>query len=95
MPIPLFAIACINKKEKIMNYKVSIVIEKDEYGHYAYCPELEGCQTQGDSLEEVLANIKEANMKGDRRVIVPFHSGRILHPKVVKQVLKAIETSEK
>lgn len=34
-------------------------------------------------------------MKGDRRVIVPFHSGRILHPKVVKQVLKAIETSEK
>ncbi len=43
-----------------MNCKVSIVIEKDEYGYYAYCPELEGCQTQGDSLEEVLANIKEA-----------------------------------
>lgn len=33
-------------------------------------------------------------MKGDRRVIVPFHSGRILHPKVVKQVLKAIEAIE-
>lgn len=30
-------------------------------------------------------------IKGDRRVIVPFHSGRILHPKVVKQVLNAIE----
>ena len=43
-----------------MNCKVSIVIEKDDYGYYAYCPELEGCQTQGDSLEEVLANIKEA-----------------------------------
>ncbi len=43
-----------------MNYKVSIVIEKDDYGYYAYCPELEGCQTQGDSIEEVLANIKEA-----------------------------------
>jgi predicted RNase H-like HicB family nuclease len=28
--------------------------------YYAYCPELEGCQTQGDTLEEVLANIKEA-----------------------------------
>jgi len=40
--------------------KVSVVIEKDEYGYYAYCPELEGCQTQGDSLEEVLSNIKEA-----------------------------------
>ncbi len=43
-----------------MSYKVSVVIQKDEYGYYAYCPELEGCQTQGDSLEEVLNNIKEA-----------------------------------
>ncbi|MBD2523992.1 MULTISPECIES: type II toxin-antitoxin system HicB family antitoxin [Nostocaceae] len=43
-----------------MSYKVSIVIEKDEYGYYAYCPELPGCQSQGDSLEEVQANIKEA-----------------------------------
>ena len=43
-----------------MSYKVSVVIEKDEYGYYAYCPELEGCQTQGDSLEEVMSNIKEA-----------------------------------
>lgn len=43
-----------------MTYKASIIIEKDEHGYYAYCPELEGCQTQGDSLEEVLANIKEA-----------------------------------
>ena len=43
-----------------MSYKISIVIEKDEYGYYAYAPDLEGCQTQGDSIEEVMANIKEA-----------------------------------
>jgi len=43
-----------------MSYKVSVVIEKDEYGYYAYCPELEGCQTQGDSLEEAINNMKEA-----------------------------------
>lgn len=43
-----------------MSYKVSVIIEKDEHGYYAYRPELEGCQTQGDSLEEVLDNIKEA-----------------------------------
>ena len=43
-----------------MSYKVKVVIEKDEYGYYAYCPELEGCQTQGDTLEEVLDNVKEA-----------------------------------
>jgi predicted RNA binding protein YcfA (HicA-like mRNA interferase family) len=30
-------------------------------------------------------------MKDQRRVVVPFHPGRTLHPKVVKQVLKAIE----
>jgi len=41
-------------------YKVNLVIEKDEYGYYAHCPELEGCQTQGDTLEEVLANAREA-----------------------------------
>ncbi len=43
-----------------MSQKVGVVIEKDEHGYYAYCPELEGCQSQGDSLEEVLSNIKEA-----------------------------------
>lgn len=42
-----------------MLYKISIVIEKDEHGYYAYAPGLEGCQTRGDSLDEVLANIKE------------------------------------
>ena len=42
-----------------MSYKVSVVIEKDEYGYYAYSPELEGCQTQGDSLEETINNMKE------------------------------------
>jgi predicted RNase H-like HicB family nuclease len=40
--------------------KVSVVIERDNFGYYAYSPELEGCQTQGDSLEEVMANIREA-----------------------------------
>ena len=43
-----------------MTRKASVVIEKDEYGFYAWCPELKGCQSQGDSLEEALANIKEA-----------------------------------
>ena len=43
-----------------MNYKVNVVIEKDESGYYAYCPELEGCQSQGDSFEEIMHNIKEA-----------------------------------
>jgi predicted RNase H-like HicB family nuclease len=43
-----------------MLYKVNVVIEKDDHGYYAYSPELEGCQSQGDSYEEALANIREA-----------------------------------
>lgn len=42
------------------NYKVSAVIEKDEYGYHAYSPELDGCHTQGNTLEETITNIKEA-----------------------------------
>ncbi len=48
------------KKREFMNHKFHVVLEKDECGYYAYSPELEGCQTQGDTLEEVMANIKEA-----------------------------------
>ena len=31
-----------------------------EHGFYAWWPELKGCQSQGDSLEEAVANIREA-----------------------------------
>jgi predicted RNase H-like HicB family nuclease len=43
-----------------MSYKVSVVIEKDKAGYYAYSPELAGCQSQSDSYEEVIKNIREA-----------------------------------
>ncbi len=43
-----------------MTRKVSTVIEKDEHGYYAYCPELPGCQSQGKTLEDAIANIREA-----------------------------------
>ena len=41
-------------------YKLNIIIEEDEDGFYAYCPELKGCHSQGDTLEEVQTNITEA-----------------------------------
>jgi predicted RNase H-like HicB family nuclease len=43
-----------------MSYKLNIIIEEDDDGFYAYCPELKGCQSQGDTLEEVQTNITEA-----------------------------------
>ncbi len=41
-------------------YRVSVIIEKDAHGYYAFSPDLPGCQTQGETLEEAVANIKEA-----------------------------------
>lgn len=43
-----------------MTYKINIVIEEDEHGFYAHAPDLEGCQTQGDTLDEVMENMREA-----------------------------------
>ena len=43
-----------------MTHRLSVVIEQDEHGCYAWCPELKGCQSQGATVEEALANIREA-----------------------------------
>lgn len=43
-----------------MNCKLTAIIEQDEDGVFAYCPELKGCHTQGDSVEEALSNLREA-----------------------------------
>ena len=32
-------------------------------------------------------------LKDKTRVVIPFHSGKILHPKIVKQVFDGIENS--
>jgi len=29
-------------------------------------------------------------LKNTTRVVIPFHSGKILHPKIIKQILNAI-----
>jgi len=41
-------------------YRLTCVIEKDEDGFYAYCPQLQGCYTQGDTYEEAMANLRDA-----------------------------------
>ena len=43
-----------------MTGKISVVIEQDLHGCYAWCPELKGCQSQGKTVEETLVNIREA-----------------------------------
>lgn len=41
-------------------YRFAIVIEKDTDGYAAFCPDLQGCYSQGDTYEEVLSNIRDA-----------------------------------
>lgn len=42
------------------HYRFTVVIERDEEGYFAFCPELQGCYTQGETYEEALRNIKDA-----------------------------------
>jgi len=41
-------------------YRLSIIIERDKGGYFVFCPELQGCYSQGETYEEVLENIKDA-----------------------------------
>ena len=41
-------------------YRVSVIVEKDKDGYYAFCPELQGCYTQGSTYEEAIDNINDA-----------------------------------
>jgi predicted RNase H-like HicB family nuclease len=52
---PLFA-----RYPLTMTCKLTAIIEQDKDGVFAYCPELKGCHTQGQTVEEALANLREA-----------------------------------
>jgi predicted RNase H-like HicB family nuclease len=41
-------------------YNFAAVIEKDEDGYFAFCPELQGCYTSGATFEEARANLADA-----------------------------------
>jgi len=41
-------------------YRFSVVIEKDADGYFSWCPELQGCYTQGATYEEALEALRDA-----------------------------------
>ena len=43
-----------------MKYRIDVIIEQDSDGFYAFCPALEGCQSQGQTFEQAMQNIQEA-----------------------------------
>ncbi len=49
------------KKIKINTFTFPVIIEKDSDGFFvADCPDLQGCHTQGKTLEEAITNIRDA-----------------------------------
>ena len=43
------------------SFRYTVILEREEDGGYhASCPVLKGCHTQGDTLDEAVANIREA-----------------------------------
>ena len=40
--------------------KLNIIVHKEKDGYWAEVPALKGCFTQGDTVEEIVENIKEA-----------------------------------
>jgi len=43
-----------------MRYTIVVHQDNQDGGYYAYVPDLEGCFTQADSLDELKENIKES-----------------------------------
>lgn len=44
----------------VHHYRLSVVLERDADGYFAYCPQLQGCSTQGATYEEALEAIQDA-----------------------------------
>jgi predicted RNase H-like HicB family nuclease len=49
-----------NRRVPLRRYVFSVVIERDEDGYFAFCPELQGCYAQGATYEEALENVRDA-----------------------------------
>lgn len=62
----------------VQRYTVLFEQEKDG-GYHAFCPALPGCHSQGETLEETMANIQEAM---DVYVESLLASGKRFHVKI-------------
>ncbi|MGL5943147.1 MAG: type II toxin-antitoxin system HicB family antitoxin [Waterburya sp.] len=72
-----------------MPYQLNIVIEEDENGFYAYCPELAECQSQGDSLEEIKNNIHQ-EVEHCLETLSDLEKERLLEKKVTTMTLDVL-----
>ncbi len=56
---------------------INVVIHKNENGYWAEVPALRGCFTQGETMEEITENIKEA-VSAWFAVDIPDNDGEVI-----------------
>ncbi len=71
--------------------KYHFKVRKEDVGYSAYCMEFEGCVTQGDSMKELIENMKEAlnlyvQEPADSKDLAPFPNASIRKSKEVIEV---------
>ena len=42
-----------------MNYRI-IIEDGEDFGYVSHCPAIPGCHSQGETIEEAIANIQDA-----------------------------------
>jgi predicted RNase H-like HicB family nuclease len=94
MPIGVCERLLESKEASAMNkYRIQVLIEQDEDGKYiASCPSLQGCYTQGDTIEEAMENIQDViemcleELLEEQKEIKPFYP-QIIDIKQIKVAL--------
>lgn len=60
-----------------VSMNIDVILHKEENGYWAEVPALKGCFTQGDTIEEITENIKEA-INAWFSVDIPEDSGEVI-----------------
>ena len=64
-------------KAGVINMNIDVIIHKEENGYWAEVPALKGCYSQGETIEEITANIKEA-ITAWFSVEIPENDGEVI-----------------
>lgn len=56
---------------------IDVIIHKEENGYWAEVPALKGCYSQGETIEEITQNIKEA-ITAWFSVEIPENDGEVI-----------------
>ena len=75
---------------KVMDFKVFLEPDPEYGGYVVTCPSIPGCHSQGKSVEEALANIREAielclEVMHERGEDLPDPNGTLIASVVVTQ----------